>query len=63
MDSEENNRIELYFEGIPTADIRNHLKSKGFKWSPTKKAWQNFRSSLRLAEIKKYIEMIEIIDI
>ena len=58
VDSEENNRIELYFEGIPSADIRNHLKSKGFKWSPTKKAWQNFRSSLRLAEIKKYIETI-----
>ena len=63
VDSEENNRIELYFEGIPSTDIRNYLKSKGFKWSPTKKAWQNFRSSLRLTEIKKYIEMIEIIDI
>ena len=63
VDSEENNRIELYFEGIPSVDIRNYLKSKGFKWSPTKKAWQNFRSSLRLTEIKKYIEMIEIIDI
>lgn len=58
VDSEENNRIELYFEGIPSVDVRNHLKSKGFKWSPTKKAWQNFRSSLRLIEIKKYIEMI-----
>ena len=63
IDSEENNRIELYFEGIPSAEIRGYLKSKGFKWSPTKKAWQNFRSSLRLAEIKKYIETIEIIDI
>lgn len=58
VDSEENNRIELYFEGIPTADIRNYLKSKGFKWTPSKKAWQNYRSSLRLAEIKKYIETI-----
>ena len=58
IDSEENNRIELYFEGIPTADIRNHLKSKGFKWSPTKKAWQNFRNTQRLIEIKKYIETI-----
>ena len=58
VDSEENNRIELYFEDIPSAEIRGYLKSKGFKWSPTKKAWQNFRSSLRLAEIKKYIETI-----
>lgn len=58
VDSEENNRIELYFEGIPSADIRNQLKSKGFKWSPTKKAWQNFRNNQRLIEIKKYIETI-----
>ena len=34
------------------------LKSKGFKWSPTKKAWQNFRNNQRLIEIKKYIETI-----
>ena len=58
VDSEENNRIELYFEGIPSADIRNYLKSKGFKWTPSKKAWQNYRNTQRLIEIKKYIETI-----
>lgn len=58
IDSEQNNRIELYFEGIPSTEIRKHLKSKGFKWSPNKGAWQNFRNQLRLQEIKKYITQL-----
>lgn len=34
------NRIKVLFTGIPSVEIRCLLKSKGFRWSPTSKAWQ-----------------------
>lgn len=33
-------RLQLKFEGKPSEEIRNILKSKGFKWSPTNMMWQ-----------------------
>lgn len=33
-------RIRLKFDGIPSSDIRDRLKSYGFKWSPKNQAWQ-----------------------
>jgi hypothetical protein len=45
-------RIQLIFDGIPDASIRNRLKSRGWKWSPKNKAWQrmNTENSIRDAE-------------
>lgn len=34
------NRIQLIFDGKPNADVREILKSRGFKWSPSNTAWQ-----------------------
>jgi hypothetical protein len=36
------NRIKIFFDSIPSAEIRSFLKKGGqaFKWSPTNKAWQ-----------------------
>lgn len=33
-------RIRIKFEDIPSAEIRDLLKSNGFKWSPKNSAWQ-----------------------
>lgn len=33
-------RVQIFFDDIPNADIRTELKKRGFKWSPTSKAWQ-----------------------
>ncbi|HHJ3829364.1 TPA: hypothetical protein ACQJTO_004234 [Escherichia coli] len=35
----EDNRILFYFPGKPEANIRSLLKSRAFKWSPTRNAW------------------------
>ncbi len=34
------NGAEFIFEGKPSAEIRQLLKSNAFRWSPTQKAWQ-----------------------
>ncbi len=35
----EENRVMFRFEGKPEPEIRTLLKSHGFKWSPTRRAW------------------------
>jgi DNA-binding transcriptional regulator YbjK len=36
----EENRLQILFDEIPDAEIRQSLKSHGFRWSPRNKAWQ-----------------------
>lgn len=33
-------RLELYFDGKPSDEMRSVLKSNAFKWTPSKGAWQ-----------------------
>jgi hypothetical protein len=33
-------RLQIVFDSIPAAEIRESLKSNGFRWSPRHKAWQ-----------------------
>ena len=34
------NRLQLVFDGKPSAEVRAQLKANGFRWSPTQGAWQ-----------------------
>lgn len=45
INSVEENRILITFPGIPDEAIRNKLKSDGFRWSPSNKSWQAYRSA------------------
>ena len=54
------NRIQIVFDNIPEPEIRKLLKSNGFKWAPSEKAWQRQRtlnavnaSSRLLKELQK----------
>ena len=38
--NEEENRLQLLFDEKPSEEQRNKLKSWGFRWSPSNKAWQ-----------------------
>jgi prefoldin subunit 5 len=38
------NRVQIIFDDIPVLEKRALLKSHGFKWSPSEKAWQRQRT-------------------
>ena len=40
LQNSEDMRIQLFFDGKPSEDIRKLLKSNAFKWAPSKGAWQ-----------------------
>lgn len=44
IDNVEDNRLQIYFEGIPAVEIRQKLKSNGFRWSRYNGCWQSYRS-------------------
>ena len=42
--NQEDNRLQVFFDGKPDADTRAELKSSGFRWAP---AWAHGRGSSR----------------
>lgn len=40
----EENRLQLKFDGKPPEKVREYLKSRGFRWAPSKGAWQRHLS-------------------
>lgn len=45
VDNVEENRVQIFFEEIPSKEIRDRLKRNGFKWARSQGAWQRFRSN------------------
>ena len=39
MNAEEN-RVQIFFDAKPDADMRGELKGRGFRWAPSQSAWQ-----------------------
>lgn len=44
VDNVEDNRLQIFFEGIPDVEIRQKLKSNGFRWSRYNGCWQSYRN-------------------
>ena len=38
--NEENNRLQIFFDEIPNPEVRQELKSQGFRWARSEGAWQ-----------------------
>ena len=37
-------RLQMFFDGKPSAEVRKELKSNGFRWTPSIGAWQCYRT-------------------
>jgi hypothetical protein len=44
IDNVEENRIQAFFPGKPSEDVRSNLKHSGFRWSPSNGCWQSYRN-------------------
>lgn len=60
------NRLQLKFDGVPDASVRQQLKSSGWRWSPKNGVWQRQltenaeRSAQRITEsLNKSYDIIE----
>ncbi|MDD3222726.1 MAG: hypothetical protein EOM34_07125 [Clostridia bacterium] len=51
-------RLQLLFDGKPSEEIRTILKSNGFRWSPSQKAWQRLLNDNALYSLKRVSEAI-----
>lgn len=56
----EGNRIQIFFPDKPEEAIRTKLKSHGFRWSPTEKAWQRQISQSALYWAREIVTGIDV---
>ena len=52
----EENRVQIFFDGKPDADIRATLKQNGFRWAPSQGAWQRMLNQNGIYAAKQVTE-------
>lgn len=57
--NKEVNRIQILFDDVPSEEIRNILKHRGFKWSRYEQAWQRLFNKNTIYATNRAIEEIE----
>lgn len=45
VENADENRIQMFYDGKPSDEIRTQLKRNGFRWSPYNTCWQSFYSA------------------
>ncbi len=52
-------RLQLIFEGKPEPEVRDVLKSNGFRWAPSQSAWQRHLNGNSEYSLNRVIEQLE----
>lgn len=59
VENKEIMRLQLMFEGKPDPEVREILKSNGFKWSPKNTCWQRQLTDNARYSVKKIVQALE----
>lgn len=52
-------RLQLFFDGKPEQEVREILKSNGFRWAPSQSAWQRQLNNNAIYALKRVKEQME----
>ncbi len=58
VDNVEENRVQIFYPGKPSAAVRTEMKSHGFVWAPSQGAWQRHRSNDALYWARRVVEKL-----
>ena len=58
VDNVEENRLQLFFPGKPSDEIRTQLHRSGFHWSGFLGCWQRFRSNAANYEAERILKLL-----
>ena len=58
VDNVEDNRLQIFFQGIPAEEIRNTLKHSGFRWSRYNGCWQSYRNERAKRIARQVVEQV-----
>ena len=59
VENTEDNRLQLFFSGVPSEDIRDQLKYNAFRWSRYNKCWQSYLNRRQISRAKELLSTIE----
>lgn len=59
VENTENMRLQLFFEDKPEQEMREVLKSNGFRWAPSQEAWQRQLTGNARYALKRVIEQLQ----
>ena len=48
-------RLQIFFDGVPSKEVRETLKAHAFKWAPTPKAWQRTLTENAKYAVNQYL--------
>lgn len=55
VENTEDNRLQLFFDGIPSEEVRGKLKQNGFRWSRFNECWQSYLNRWQIDRAKNII--------
>lgn len=52
------NRLQLFFDGKPSEEIRSQLKHSGFRWTPSVGCWQSYLNRYQIDRAKNLLKQV-----